>query len=153
VTPDDIRRHATEIILGHARDVEFLSIAEYLAGEDVDDPDDETAKVQRFDERHLRRGQRMFLRAPSPSNGPAARVVADVGGEAAARARPAGSRSTRTCACPARPTTRPPGRAATTAAAPAWIRRRACPPGVMGDDPHCHCALSPLRQAGRARIQ
>jgi hypothetical protein len=45
VTPDDIRRHATEIILDQARDVEFLSIAEYLADHHVDDPDGETAKA------------------------------------------------------------------------------------------------------------
>lgn len=30
MTPERIRQHATEIILDHARDVEFLSISEHL---------------------------------------------------------------------------------------------------------------------------
>jgi hypothetical protein len=45
VTPDEIRHHATEIILDHARDVEFLSITEYLADHDLSDPGDHVAKA------------------------------------------------------------------------------------------------------------
>lgn len=30
MSPEEIRRHATDIILDHARDVEFLSISEHL---------------------------------------------------------------------------------------------------------------------------
>lgn len=36
MTPDEIRTHATEIILDHARDIEPLSISEYL--EELDLP-------------------------------------------------------------------------------------------------------------------
>ena len=45
MTADEIRQHAEEIILDHARDVEFLTIAEHLADRDIDDPDDDTARA------------------------------------------------------------------------------------------------------------
>ena len=43
MTPKEIRNHATNLILGHARDVEFLSISEHL--EDLDLPEAEHDEV------------------------------------------------------------------------------------------------------------
>jgi hypothetical protein len=44
MTQDELQTHAIELILDHARDVEFLSVAEYLADEQVDDPNDDIAR-------------------------------------------------------------------------------------------------------------
>jgi hypothetical protein len=41
MTPEEIRDYATELILDHARDVEFLSISEHLADLDLELSDDE----------------------------------------------------------------------------------------------------------------
>lgn len=43
-TPDQLREHAAEIMLDHARDVEFLSVAEHLADQEIDDPNDDLAR-------------------------------------------------------------------------------------------------------------
>lgn len=45
MTADELRQHAINLIVSHARDVEFLSIAEYLADEEIDDPDDAVARA------------------------------------------------------------------------------------------------------------
>ncbi len=45
MTPEEIREHATNLILDHARDVEFLSIAERLADHGIDDLGDHIAQV------------------------------------------------------------------------------------------------------------
>lgn len=44
LTDERVREIAEEIVLDHARDIEFLSVAERLAEEAVDDPNDDLAR-------------------------------------------------------------------------------------------------------------
>jgi hypothetical protein len=50
VSPEEIRQHATTLILDHARDIEYLSIAESLEDKFDDDPDACDAVCEQIDE-------------------------------------------------------------------------------------------------------
>ncbi len=45
MTEEEIRTHAIWLVKDHAKDVEFLSVAERLADAEVDDPNDDLARA------------------------------------------------------------------------------------------------------------